>query len=525
MKSDKETKNNFSRRDFVKTTAVGVGAAAVVGLGVKPTEAQDKVLVENWDKEADVVVLGTGFGGIATAVTAHDLGAKVLILEKLPKELEGGNSKVSGNMWWTPTNVADGIKYITALSYGTTDSEMIEVMANELFKNNDWLTGLGLTPAPLGIFQPEYPELPGCESVRTWRNSGTGSAVTYTPLRKLLDTRGIEILYETPGTQLIQNRQKEVIGIQAKSGQKTLNIKATHGVVLACGGYEYGFDLQTQYFPAWPMYGRGCIGNTGDGIKMAQQVGAALWHMNTADAGLGCIVVDDPKLGRVAQPLNLRSPYIYVDQQAKRFINENRPSRHGRGQEEYITFFDTIGTQTFPRVPTYSIGDATSLKTALVNTAGGMSFFNWYSGYTWSADNSAEIAKGWIVTGATVEELATKLKMDPAQLKATIDTYNSYCDAGADPEFGRPKTGLIKVQTPPFAAVALYPIMYNTQGGPKRNVKCEVIDPYGNPIPRLYSAGECGSFWGWMYNGGGNNSECFATGRIAGRNVATLPAW
>ena len=68
----------------------------------------------------------------------------------------------------------------------------------------------------------------------------------------------------------------------------------------------------------------------------------------------------------------------------------------------------------------------------------------------------------------------------------------------------------------------LYPTMVNTQGGPKRNSKCEVVDPFSKPIPRLYTAGELGSFWGWMYNGGGNNAEALCTGRIAARNICSL---
>ena len=95
---------------------------------------------------------------------------------------------------------------------------------------------------------------------------------------------------------------------------------------------------------------------------------------------------------------------------------------------------------------------------------------------------------------------------------------------GVDPDFNRSRNGLNPIEKAPFYAVAIYPTMYNTQGGPKRNAKCEIVDPFDQPIPRLYSAGEMGSFWGWMYNGGGNNCECLCTGQIAARNaVAQKP--
>ncbi len=139
MKSKKGTQKALLRRDFLKTTAVGVGASAMAGLGAKDASAQASAsVVENWDREADVVVIGTGHAGLSTAITAHDLGVRVIVLEKMPREFEGGNSRVSGNMWWTPTNVPEGIEYITALSYGLTDQESIRARA----------TGRWLLPSP-----------------------------------------------------------------------------------------------------------------------------------------------------------------------------------------------------------------------------------------------------------------------------------------------------------------------------------------------------------------------------------------
>lgn len=79
---------------------------------------------------------------------------------------------------------------------------------------------------------------------------------------------------------------------------------------------------------------------------------------------------------------------------------------------------------------------------------------------------------------------------------------------------------IILEKMPPFYCIKLYPATYNTQGGPRRNAQCRIVDPDNQPIPRLYSAGELGSFWGWMYNGGGNNAEALCTGQIAGRNAA-----
>jgi succinate dehydrogenase/fumarate reductase flavoprotein subunit len=150
-----------------------------------------------------------------------------------------------------------------------------------------------------------------------------------------------------------------------------------------------------------------------------------------------------------------------------------------------------------------------------------MGWFSNHPTYQWSRDNSAEIEKGWITKGETVADLATKLGMK--ELEATLTKYNENAKKGVDPDFSR-RNGLVAIETAPFYAVAVYPTMYNTQGGPKRNAKCQIVDPFEQPIPRLYSAGEMGSFWGWMYNGGGNNAECLCTGQIAARNVVAMKA-
>ena len=115
--------------------------------------------------------------------------------------------------------------------------------------------------------------------------------------------------------------------------------------------------------------------------------------------------------------------------------------------------------------------------------------------------------------------------VNPSLLQDTIANYNQGCKMGKDPDFGRPAKDLVPIIGPPFYAAKLWPHLYSTRGGPKRNKHCQVMDHEGKPIPRLYSAGECGSFWGWMYQGGSLLAECMATGRIAGRGAAAEKTW
>ena len=113
---------------------------------------------------------------------------------------------------------------------------------------------------------------------------------------------------------------------------------------------------------------------------------------------------------------------------------------------------------------------------------------------------------------------------DPAVLEGTVSRWNAGCEAGKDAEFGRTLM-LTPLARGPFYAVELWPSMLNTQGGPRRNEKAEIVRPDGTPIPRLYSAGELGSIYSYLYQGTGNLGECLAFGRIAGRNAAGLGAW
>jgi hypothetical protein len=243
--------------------------------------------------------------------------------------------------------------------------------------------------------------------------------------------------------------------------------------------------------------------------------------MNNALAHVGCMVV--PDLEPIPVPVSLSGSYILVDKLGSRFMNEDRPERHGFGHKEYLFFFDGLN-QDFTRLPCYAVMDNATLRSRAL-PGGLLGWYGSHSNYSWSPDNSAEVAKGWIKQGQTLADLATAIGANPATLTATVEEYNGFCAAGNDAAFGRSRLSLTALGAGPFFAVPIYPLMYNTQGGPRRNERCQVVDPYKQAIPRLYGAGELGSFWGWMYNGGGNNCECMCTGRIAARNAANESPW
>jgi predicted oxidoreductase len=115
--------------------------------------------------------------------------------------------------------------------------------------------------------------------------------------------------------------------------------------------------------------------------------------------------------------------------------------------------------------------------------------------------------------------------VDPATLKGEVVRFNSAKEKGKDDDFNRPVASIAPLDTPPFYAVPLWPGLNNTFGGPRRNGKAQIVNVFGKPIPRLYSAGELGSIFVQYPQGGANVGECIAFGRIAGASAAAEKPW
>jgi predicted oxidoreductase len=147
------------------------------------------------------------------------------------------------------------------------------------------------------------------------------------------------------------------------------------------------------------------------------------------------------------------------------------------------------------------------------------------AGYEWSDDNSAEIAKGWIVKADSIAELALELGRDPAAVERAVHEYNAACAAGHDAAFGRNPQTLQPIAQPPFYAIRIDPAIVCTGGGAKRNIESEVIAHDGRTIPRLFEAGELGSMFSNLYQNGSYLTECMISGRAAGRNGVRQTAW
>ena len=193
----------------------------------RPTE-----IPKNWDMETDVVVIGFGAAGFAASVTAHDLGADVILLEKAPDGAQGGNTRVAGQGYLNLKGADDAHAYLTALcGHFEVPDKMIRVWANEMCKNNDWLLSLGGDPQehqhqPEGI---EFPHLPGAKCVHKFHDGDTyGYSNTWKLFERLTkdretEIRPLRILYKTPGKGLIQNGVTgEILGVRAEQKSNQL---------------------------------------------------------------------------------------------------------------------------------------------------------------------------------------------------------------------------------------------------------------------------------------------------------------
>ena len=474
-------------------------------------------------RETDVAVVGYGGAGATAAITAADLGAKVLIVEKAVSG--GGNTRLSAGSVRTFGAVERAVEHITFLCGGATDLEVIETLVRESHDNEAWLRSLGgeVVMDPLQAVPASYPiyptgaassEQPGADGVGPRLRVKGDTTANGRDLWELLDRnaeeRCIPILFECPAVRLSRDGDGAVTGLTARRGGEEIAIHARKAVILTCGGYEWDADMQLQFL-GQRFWSLGASGHTGDGIRMAADAGAALWHMNAVAAGFGYRVdgFDGAVIHAMPGP-----GFIYVDRNARRFVDETAMDAHAVGS--LVTELD-LETMERPRVPCFVVFDeATRAAGPVANTGRGAVAKH----YQWSDDNAAEVAKGWIKAGDTPAALAVELGLDPAALERTVDAYNRACAERHDEALGRSPDTLKPLARPPFYGAALWPSLFNTQGGPRRNARGQVLNAWGHPIKGLYSAGELGSMWSQNYPGAGNLTEVLAFGRIAGRNAA-----
>ena len=509
---------------------------------------RDTQLPLSWDLETDVIVVGYGYAGGIASIEATDAGADVLLLEKMAQP--GGISICSGGGLRTAVNADSAFSYLKATCGGLTPDPVLKAMAQGMVEvpaymeemarinNAEILTipYIGNYPFPgyqeLGFSM--YRDIPGFDPLTYYPHVRglRGGARNFKVVEDNIARRNIKILMETPVKRLIRNPDGRVVGVTAQQSDRLIYIKARRGVILTCGGFEADEELKLQFFQGHSARTAAFRGNTGDGIRMAQEAGAALWHMWNFHGSYG-LHHTDPKypfglrLRRLPDwvpgmnmPPNTEMAWIVVDQLGHRYMNEYPPYAHDVGHRP-MQQYDTQ-TQNFLRIPSFMIFDENGRKKypMVMPTFNDLDVF-----YEWSEDNLAEVELGILKQADSIEHMAIELNLEPEILVKTINRWNRSCTSGSDEDFGRPSETMVPIQEPPFYYSQLWPVVSNTHGGPVHNEHWQVLDAFGEVIPGLYEAGELGGIFGFLYLAGGNLAECYIGGWTAGRHVAQNEPW
>jgi succinate dehydrogenase/fumarate reductase flavoprotein subunit len=512
---------------------------------------------ESWDQTVDVAIVGYGFAGAAAAIEAHDLGAAVVLIEK--NATPGGISICSAGGVRIARDRDAALAYLIETNAGTTPEAplaalaegmtevagFIESIAKAAGANavTNWMPG---TYALEGyetfgfISVADYPGLELNEAYPHVRGLRGGTRL-FAAVEHNVKARGIEVQVSTAAERLITASDGAVIGVAVRDASGIRRIRARGGVILACGGFEADAAMQAQYWQGKPALPQAYSGNTGDGIRMAQAVGADLWHMwhyhgtygmshPDPDYPYGMRLTkfpdwipghgepdDVPAFFSASQ--GKRMPWIIVDARGKRFMNEYPPYLQDTGHRD-MEVIDPI-TQSYLRIPSWLILDATGIAAGQL---GLQTYNDARQSFLWSEDNAQEIELGIIQRADTLDELASIMDAPPEALRESVERWNHSCAAGEDQDFGRMRESLVSIQSPPYYTTALRPLVGNTQGGPVHDASQRVLNPFGEVIEGLYTAGELGSVFGHLYISGGNLSECFVGGRTAAREAATRSA-
>lgn len=480
-----------------------------------------------WDKIYDVVVLGFGGAGASAARFAADNGAKVLLVDKAPEGHEGGNTRYSGqNVGYTPDPEKFRI-YYKALAQGFNIDEDVEDTVIDGLSNMKkyFKKYLEVEPFVFGEHPDDnplthtadnqttatHPDFPGASSSELMTvHNGMFDSALWTVLRQRVVDRAdnIDVWFHSPAVHVLQTLDKTVVGVQINRKGKIRNIGAKNGVVLSTGGFSNSKIKIQDFIGEQHLAPVGTLYNTGDGIDLAEEAGARLWHMTTYNsAGIVGDLTLPVKEGErsIFQPADIDAKEMYtgsvftVGDDGTRYCREDIFSIEG--------WFYDHGQWRTPHAPIkpYVIFDQKQYEK--ISKIDHVPYQNALKNFLIKADN--------------LKDLAKKIDVDPETLRETVDKFNSYAENGFDQDFRRdPKTLEIFDTDGPVYALPMVQSIAQTHGGPKRNGKAEIVDPSNNPIPHLYGAGELGSNIVRIYQGGENLADCLIFGKLAGENAA-----
>lgn len=464
--------------------------------------------------EVDVLVVGFGAAGASAALAAHDAGASVAVVEKA--SAGGGNCVYSGGFLFE-VDGSHAVEHLDALCFGKTDRAVLDAYARGLPDVAGFLSELGGTTEPVdmaafGGMLPSWPHFPGAGHVRyrqfvpaAGERPGPG---LWRVLEAAVREREIPVALGTPAVDLVLTDAGPVSGAIVAGGDGVRRpVLARRGVILASGSFEADPELRDTYLPL-PLASVGHEANTGDTLRLVRTAGASLWHMGAFFGWLSFVHPDYP----AAFTLDVHAPsFICVDGDGLRVADETGWEVHDRVRA--LTSYLPRRTNR-PRMPGWIVFDEAARQAGPLHGMVGSP-----NRYDWSADNSAEVAAGWIKRGEGSAELAESTGIDPATLRSTLAGYAAAVSRRRDEDFGRAPETLAPLVAPLYA-IRMMPAVATASGGPRRDAQARVVRPGGAPIPGLFAAGAAGSVWGHLTEHGGGLTDAIVFGRIAGAHAA-----
>ncbi len=524
------------------TAALEKAGADIAALKAKSISDNSKT--EDAEKTADVIVIGAGGAGLAAAVTAHQNGASVIVIEKMPRV--GGNTIISGAAYNAADQKRQALLPMTDLEKETieglisaeqTDPEvkqwqetlkkeweeykasgkthlfdsptvhklqtynggdklgntkLVSILAENTLPSVEWLEELGMK-----FTDHVFTVLGGLWSRahKPEKPLGTGYIETYTEYIEK-NSSGIELLLDTKANSFIVENGV-VKGVNAESNGAKITLHANKGVVLATGGFGANVEMREQYNTLWPslkdIKTTNHPGATGDGIAMSQEVNASVVGMEQ----IQLLPMGDPETGslsgNIEQGVQNR---IFVNKEGNRFVDEG-------ARRDVMTKALMEQTDSYMWVildkHSYPTGDTKN-------------------NFNETIDDLVEAKRAF--KADTLEELAELIGVDANNLVQAVNTFNEAVDGKVKDEFGRTLFA-DKIDTAPFYAGARVPTVHHTMGGVEINEHSQVVDVNGQIIKGLYAAGEVtGGIHGSNRLGGNALADITVFGRIAGESAA-----
>ena len=440
----------------------------------------------------DAIVVGSGGAGLTAALQAHELGLNVVVLEK--NEKTGGNtSRASSGMNASESLVQldEGIIdnnrdfYEETLKGGglLNDRAMLKYFVNHSALAISWLMKYGIRLTDLTITG-------GMSKKRAHRPASMEPVGFYLTSRMTTQVKkaGIDIFTGAKVTKLLQDAKKRVNGVEVETpdGIKTVKAKV---VLLATGGFGASKEYIKRFRPDLESYKTtNQPGATGDGLKLAENVGAELMQMNLVQVH-PTVQQDNPHVYLIGEAVRGEGA-ILVNAEGKRFVNELNTRK--------------IVSNAITALPEHSA--YLILDQGIRDHVKAIEFYD---------------KVGLVVHGETIEDLAKKINVDPSNLKQTVATWNQAVENHDDAEFGR-TTGMDRgITNPGFFAIHIAPAIHYTMGGIHITPKTQVLDGNGDIIKGLFAAGEvAGGLHGNNRVGGNSIAETIVFGRQAGQQVA-----